>query len=291
ASSVFLKATGLAKRMQLDMIAQTPWVNYTYFIYRQNSVGTNYIFIDSTHLSTYIDTNLANGKTYCYKVKAIGQYSNSTIYHPLYNWSQKVCAAPIDKEAPCAPTINVSGDCVTQITQMTWNNPNKSCCKDASYYTLYFTPVKDSTMIKINSFPINTTSFQTDYASSIAGCYAITATDSSGNESVKGAVSCVDNCPEYELPNIFTPNGDSINDYFIPVKNRFVKDIDLKIYNRWGELMFQTTNPAIHWDGKSMQSKLPGSDGTYFYVCDVHTIHYTGIVTLKLKGFIQTLKN
>ncbi|MFL5754394.1 MAG: gliding motility-associated C-terminal domain-containing protein [Bacteroidia bacterium] len=290
ASSVFLTATGLARRVQLTWQAQVPWNNYFYYIYKQNATG-NYLLIDSTSATVYTDSNLVDGMTYCYKIKTVGKYSDPGIYSPLVNWSQKACAVPVDNEAPCAPTISAVGDCITQTTVITWNNPNNSCSDDAVYYNLYYTPILDSQMVKIDSLPINITLYQTDFASSIAGCYAITAVDSFKNESAPSVVSCVDNCPEYELPNIITINGDSINDYFIPVKNRFVKDIDLKVYNRWGSLVFETTLAAINWDGRNKLSKLPCTDGTYYYTCDVHMIRYTGIETKKLKGFLQILKN
>jgi gliding motility-associated-like protein len=160
------------------------------------------------------------------------------------------------------------------------------------YIIIYITPLlKIASMLRLIPFRNNINSFTTDYANSIAGCYAVTAVDSFGNESAIINEFCVDNCPEYELPNIITINGDSINDFFIPIKNRFVKDIDLKIYNRWGSLMFETTDPAIHWDGKNKQSNLPCVSGTYYYICEVHMIRYTGIETKKLKGFVQILKN
>ena len=292
ASSVFLSATGLARRVQLNWTAKVPWINSKTFIYRQIKPGGGYTLIDSTTLTQYVDTGLVNGANYCYKVKTVGHYSDATIYRPLINWSEKVCATPVDKEAPCPPTItSIIGNCNTQITSLTWTNPNLSCCKDAVYYNLYYTTVLDSPMVKIDSFPIHVTSFQTDFSSSIAGCYAITAIDSFGNESLKSIIACVDNCPEYELPNIITINGDGINDFFIPVKNHFVKDIDLKIYNRWGEIVFETTDPAINWEGKNKNSKQISTDGTYFYVCEVHMIRYTGIETKLLKGFLQILKN
>ncbi|MDP2386320.1 MAG: gliding motility-associated C-terminal domain-containing protein [Bacteroidota bacterium] len=288
ATSVWLKTTGLARRIQLDWSYQVPWTNDSSFVYKQNASG-NYILIASVNTNTYTDTGLVNGKTYCYKVKTKGKYSDPTVLSPLYNWSQKSCTQPVDKEAPCQPTVSVSGDCNTQITQVTWVNGSASCSNDIVYYNLYYTPFLDSTFIKIDSFSSNVHSFTTDYASSIAGCYAVTAIDTFGNESAIVDKMCVDNCPEYELPNIITINGDSINDFFIPIKNKYVKDIDLKIYNRWGTLMFETTDPAINWDGKNKESKLPCVNGTYYYICDVHIIRYTGIETIKLKGFVQII--
>jgi gliding motility-associated-like protein len=97
----------------------------------------------------------------------------------------------------------------------------------------------------------------------------------------------VDNCPEYELPNVITINGDGVNDFFKPIKNKFVKDIDIKIYNRWGTLVFETTDPKILWNGTVIQTKMLCSEGTYFYVCQVNEIRVGGIKERYLKGFIQ----
>ncbi len=50
------------------------------------------------------------------------------------------------------------------------------------------------------------------------------------------------------VPNAFTPNGDERNDVFLPVV-RSVKKYDLKIFDRWGKMIFQTTDPNQGWDG------------------------------------------
>jgi len=57
------------------------------------------------------------------------------------------------------------------------------------------------------------------------------------------------NCePTYYIPNSFTPDNNGLNDiYKINIDNYF--NFYLKIYNRWGELLFQTTDPLIGWDG------------------------------------------
>lgn len=56
--------------------------------------------------------------------------------------------------------------------------------------------------------------------------------------------------PEFEMPNAFTPDSDGINDVFNAV---FEGDIfvsyHMKIYNRWGEMVFESDNPDIGWDG------------------------------------------
>jgi gliding motility-associated-like protein len=124
---------------------------------------------------------------------------------------------------------------------------------------------------------------------SIAGCYAVTAVDSFGNESPIFKKVCIDNCPEYELPNVFSPNGDGHNDLFSPLPYRYVKDVNISIYDRWGLLMFETTDPDILWDGTNFKNKEKCPDGTYFYVCTVNEIHIEGIKPRTLKGFVQLI--
>ncbi len=291
ASSVRLQAIGMAKRVQLNWTSSTPWINTWYFIYREQSVN-NFILIDSTQTKSYIDTGLVNGQSYCYKIKSKGAYSDPTILSPLINWSQIKCAITVDREAPCQPTIVAAfGNCETQTTQLNWANSDVACSYDIQYYNLYFTPFIDSQFVKIATYPATVNSFVSDYSSSIAGCYAVTAVDSFGNESALLQKMCVDNCPEYELPNIITVNGDQVNDVWIPIKNKFVKEVDLHIYNRWGNLIYETTDAAIGWDGKVQQTNKICANGTYYYICEVKMIRYTGIETIKLKGFIEVISN
>ena len=50
------------------------------------------------------------------------------------------------------------------------------------------------------------------------------------------------------MPNAFSPNGDGEND-ILKVEGRTVEELYLAIYNRWGELVFETSNPTGGWDG------------------------------------------
>lgn len=65
------------------------------------------------------------------------------------------------------------------------------------------------------------------------------------------------------IPNVFTPNGDGVNDvYYTPGQNLI--DYDLKIYNRWGQLLFHSSDPLKGWDGNFGGKIIP--DGTYVYL-------------------------
>jgi gliding motility-associated-like protein len=62
----------------------------------------------------------------------------------------------------------------------------------------------------------------------------------------------------FYAPNAFTPDGDGVNDIFKPVIQGFKPDsYQLMIFNRWGELIFQSNNVDIGWDGthKNMKAK------------------------------------
>lgn len=50
------------------------------------------------------------------------------------------------------------------------------------------------------------------------------------------------------VPNTFTPNGDGINDTWMPV-GRNIAELELMVFDRWGGMMFQTNVPGDAWDG------------------------------------------
>ncbi|MDP4226232.1 MAG: PKD domain-containing protein [Bacteroidota bacterium] len=67
-----------------------------------------------------------------------------------------------------------------------------------------------------------------------------------------------------EAPSAFTPNGDSNNDVF-KFESKNIKDFDLKIFDRWGKVVFSTTDVAQGWDGK-VDGHLQNIDTYVYYV-------------------------
>lgn len=102
----------------------------------------------------------------------------------------------------------------------------------------------------------------TNYPNS--GTYTITLIATSGNcEDTAYAVIVVDDNLSLEIPNVFTPNGDGVNDLFT-IKSTGVKEISLQIFNRWGEKLYEFTGVKAAWDGMTpLGAKVP--DSTYFY--------------------------
>jgi gliding motility-associated-like protein len=69
---------------------------------------------------------------------------------------------------------------------------------------------------------------------------------------------------ELQIANVFTPNGDGINDVF-NIKNKNLAIIDCKIYNRWGSIVYNITAPNDFWDGHTTSGE-PCSNGLYYYI-------------------------
>jgi gliding motility-associated-like protein len=84
---------------------------------------------------------------------------------------------------------------------------------------------------------------------STIGIYSVEATNSFGCKT-PAQTTVVDRCePSILVPDIFTPNGDALNNNF-EVFTSHIKEYNLKIYNRWGELIFTAKTPEDRWDGK-----------------------------------------
>lgn len=98
------------------------------------------------------------------------------------------------------------------------------------------------------------------------GVFTYTVTGTSGNCIATDQITIVvTSCGwELEMPNVFTPDGDNINDLFVPVKQNNITVKQFEIFNRWGNIMYSSSLPTIVWDGKS-QSGDEASEGVYFY--------------------------
>jgi gliding motility-associated-like protein len=90
--------------------------------------------------------------------------------------------------------------------------------------------------------------------------------------------------PLADLPNGFSPNGDGVND-ILYVRGAAIESVDLKIFNRWGELIFQTKDVKVGWDGKYKGK--PQEMEAYAFVLNVVFIDGT---TLYKKGNVTLLR-
>ncbi len=85
------------------------------------------------------------------------------------------------------------------------------------------------------------------------------------------------------VPNSFTPNGDGLNDYFY-VQGEAIQTFKMQVFNRWGDLVFESNEVNKGWDGKFNGNLVP--QGAYVYKLSASSV--TGRRTTK-EGTINVL--
>ena len=88
------------------------------------------------------------------------------------------------------------------------------------------------------------------------------------------------NFESFNPPNIFTPNGDGINDlYELNFPGRINECVSLVIYNKWGEIQFSSTGNNIYWDGFT-NTGIPATQGIYYYSLNLKNNSKSGFLQL-----------
>ena len=101
----------------------------------------------------------------------------------------------------------------------------------------------------------------------ITTTYYLHQKDFKFDETVDSITVVVKDCNDsLTIPNAFTPNGDGVNDFF-KVKGNNIRTISGKIFNRWGQLLYNYSDINKPWDGKYNNKYV--SDGVYFYIINV----------------------
>lgn len=272
ASSVYLSTTPSDRQITLTFNENVPWANENYVIYRKDPGAPNFDSIATVPLRRYIDTGLINEQQYCYYVKTIGTYGTPGYIDPLINFTQIKCDSPLDNVAPCQPMLTADINCEELTILFSWENIKLTCAPDIANYLLYQKGNPDVLIASIE--PENTNYTHTLSSLSISACYFIAAIDTNNNIDTTAAFTyClgIDDCPRYRLPNVFTPNSDNINDFFVPFPGyTSVERVEMQIFNRWGVLVFETVDPEIRWDGRDKNTNSLCPEGVYFYRCVVY---------------------
>ncbi|MDG1157843.1 MAG: gliding motility-associated C-terminal domain-containing protein, partial [Flavobacteriales bacterium] len=138
--------------------------------------------------------------------------------------------------------------------------------------TVYWSPgslLADSTAFNPETLPMTADQEFILYAVSAGGCIT---TDT----------VIVNIIPEISVPDGFTPNDDGMNDTWVIGNVAFYPTTTVQVYNRWGELLYESVGYTDPWDGTYEGSLLP--IGTYYYVIDVReervNTQLTGPVTI-----------
>jgi gliding motility-associated-like protein len=296
ASSMFLEIRPDDERLELSWNVDVPWINDFYVVYRQNPETMDFDSIATTNVSFFTDKSLENGTSYCYKIRGVGNYLIEGLVSPIENYSQKSCGTPLDLTPPCPPFLEVETNCDQLDNILRWTNTNNYCpdTDDTDKYYIWYRPQPTGDFILLDStLHATDTTYIHQMSINVTGCYAITAFDFNGNMSGFSNEVCVssDACPLYRLPNVFTPNNDGYNDFWEPFPGYAgVERINLVVFNRWGKMIFETTDPAIMWDGRNINTNQLSPDGAYFYICDVFEVALDGIRKRTLTGSVHIIR-
>jgi gliding motility-associated-like protein len=288
ASSVFLSVLPGDRKARFTINRNVPWINNRYDFFRLNESTLIYDSIGSTNQLAFIDNGLVNGTQYCYYVRSVGDYPAYNMPKNLINLSEITCTTPVDNEPPCPPLVNVISQCDSLYNTISWSISDPVCFEDIAGYNIYAKGKKDeilSLLTTINNK--NIFSYRHSPGETIAACYAVSAFDLKGNEGDKSVMICIDSCNFYEIPNVFTPNDDNINDKLVAKSTGLVDRIDFRLFNRNGMLLFRTAEPKINWDG-TYKGRIV-SPGVYFYLCDVYENSDSGNVVKHLSGFVHVI--
>jgi gliding motility-associated-like protein len=286
ASSVFLTANPGDRKVKFLINRNVPWINTRYDFFRQN--GARFDSIGSTNQLDFVDNSVNNGQNYCYYLRSVGGYQADNMPKNLINLSEIICTIPVDNEPPCSPEINVTSQCENLNNIITWKITDPVCFDDIAGYKIYYKMTYNENLALLETINDKNTFTYTHHPGDvISGCYAVSAFDLKGNEGEKSVMVCIDSCNFYEIPNVFTPNGDGFNDILVAKTSGLVDHVDFKIFNRNGLLLFKTEEPKIKWDG-TYKGKIV-SPGVYFYQCDVYEKGVSSLEMSHLNGFIHVI--
>lgn len=312
ASSVYLSTIAADRAIRLVWKEYVPWLNKQYFIFRSDNFDGPYNQIATVNGTggnqhSYIDRGengqgLEIGKTYCYFVRSRGTFNTDEIDDTyLFNDSNRRCDSATDTVPPCLPgpdSIFVKDDCENFLVEFKLIQPDSLCAGDLKYYSVYFsrTPGGPYTQLVARTTHPDSLRLTVNNAAlrSIAGCFVITATDTivsnevpQGNESPPSQEYCFDNCPVFTVPNVMSLNGDGINDVIRLTdltKNRGIKSVFFRVYDRWGMLIHDSRDPENLWNGSIKNNGTEVLPGYYFYTIDVTLDNIVPVKIIKTGG-------
>lgn len=119
------------------------------------------------------------------------------------------------------------------------------------------------------------------FASQLQADLTVTSADGcTDSESASENLLTFDDYFDFTVPNVFSPNGDGINDWWeVDLRLGLSSCTSFKIFNRWGQLMFESSGVDPTWNGRTYGGE-KAELGIYFYIMEVNEEQFTGSFTL-----------
>ncbi|MFT2008801.1 gliding motility-associated C-terminal domain-containing protein [Pontibacter sp. 13R65] len=233
---------------QVELLLQAPEGQEVRQINVQRSAGGNAQASGTSGTTSYLD-ELSAPAAYCYQAtytndcKAVSSLSNTT--------------------CPMLLTVREQGEAVTTLRWSAYSEFRGGVGR-------YEVEVLDSDFQVLASYPVSGTSYTDNNAyDSPRLRYRIKATSRTGNQfSYSNYLEVVQPLKLF-VPSAFSPNNDGLNDVFT-VKGKFYENYSIKIYNRSGQVVYQSIEPTEGWDGTYQGQSQPA--GAYVYEIQLTTL-------------------
>jgi len=217
--------------------------------------------------------NIGNNTILCPNTNITLKNLTSSIFDSFL-WSTNETSSSIQVNTPGAYWLAATESCTGTIL-------NDTIIVDVLHFPEPNNLIKDTILCLSNSIILDATHIGGTYqwndgsispflTGTLPGLYFVDITYQS---CVKRFYSNIVGCEEYIIPNVFTPNNDNYNDLFKIVYNGD-QEYRLLIYNRWGQLMFESNEKEYLWNGKN------APDGTYFYIFSLGKQEMKGTLSL-----------
>ena len=255
---VYIKTVSVSKPNKAATIAWTPSKSYdvkNYAIYRKSAVTGAMQFIGATVNTSFVDSSFMN---------------NSGITEPdcYYVFTTDNCGNQSDaSNQGCIILLNTDNQ--PGYNQLSWNSYQDWPDGVRSYNvyknedSLGWQLIGTTSSVQVNEFQDKKLGDST-----IDFCYQVEAIENPGqyNQLSRSTVECVHQDATVFIPNSFTPYDQNLeNDLFGPI-GIHIKNYSMKIYNRWGELVYNTISSKA-WDGTSHGQFV--QQGVYIYIITV----------------------
>jgi gliding motility-associated-like protein len=238
---------GVSSDIEIEWIPPKDGYIKNYLLEKSEDNFNYTVFSHPDRLATgYIDASvLTDSMPYYFRIKAIDSCSYGSDYS---NYGKSILLHTSNK---------------IHIAELKWT-AYEEWAEGIDHYEIELFNTKNSSFIYVGSVDANTLEFfddvtalnQSDY------CYRVAAVRNNDGVKCYSNSDCVPVSFGCFIPNSFTPNGDSLNDVLLAVGTSVFK-FTLSIYDRWGNLVFESNDMSIGWDGTHNGTKSP--EGYYYY--------------------------
>ncbi len=260
------------------------------------SIAANATTICAGTRVTFTATPINGGTTpnYQWQVNGANQGSNLPIFITSGLSNSDVVTVIMTSNAPCATPATIAAPSITMnvtpmpVAAFTYNTDNVNELNPS----VAFNNLSQNATNWLWNFGIGSTSTveNPSYSFPSAGTYTVILVANNGvcSDTVSELVD-IATISTYFIPNAFSPNDDGINDVFMIKGTGISKNnFDMRIFDRWGELIFESTDLTIGWNGWSHSDWMAQED-VYVYVISFALNNDPGNV-MKRKGKITLIR-